>query len=189
MRNGLSSRSALAGAAVATFVAAGMRAAPEPHPARPALSAASSDRLRSALSSSGRPLVVHVWASWCESCRLEWPALARALRRAEGVDVVTLAVESPASRAEAERVLAGLGRMPGRTLTAATVDVFPAVRRFDPEWDGALPATYLLDASGRVVLAQRGVTRLAQLEEAIGALSKDKGRSRVRPDAKERRVS
>ncbi|HEY9192533.1 MAG TPA: TlpA disulfide reductase family protein [Methyloversatilis sp.] len=43
---------------------------------------------------AGRPLIINFWASWCEPCRDEMPALARAGARlaAQGVVVLTVAV-------------------------------------------------------------------------------------------------
>ena len=128
--------------------------------------------LGAALTPRTRPLLVHVWASWCVPCRAEWPRLADALRRARGVDVLTLAVDSDETRPAAVRLFATLGDVPGRALAAPGADAYPAVRRLDPEWDGALPSTYLLGPDGHLLLAQRGATRLRALEEAIAALAK-----------------
>jgi thiol-disulfide isomerase/thioredoxin len=128
--------------------------------------------LRAALTPAGRPLVVHVWASWCVPCRAEWPALGETLRRSPAVDVVTVAVEAPDTRAEAASVLLAAGRVPGRALTAPAGDVLAAMRRLDPEWDGGLPSTYLYGPDGRLILAQRGITRLDELDSALRAVSK-----------------
>ncbi len=43
---------------------------------------------------AGRPLVINFWASWCEPCRDEMPALSRLPKRlaSSGVTVLTVAV-------------------------------------------------------------------------------------------------
>jgi beta-lactamase class A len=117
----------------------------------------------------GRPLLVHLWASWCKPCVEEWPSLAEWLRRSpdRGVDVATLAVDEPDSLPAARKVLASLGHLPGRTLAASLDDAFPVIRRLDPEWDGSLPATFLVDAQGALALSQHGLTHLDAIEAAI----------------------
>jgi thiol-disulfide isomerase/thioredoxin len=121
----------------------------------------------------GRPLLVHLWASWCRPCVSEWPAFAAWLRRVpgEGVDIVNLSIDEAEARGAAEGVLARLGPLPGRSLAASLDDIFPAIHALDPEWDGALPTTFLLDGDGRVVLAQRGSTRADALGVAIERLA------------------
>jgi thiol-disulfide isomerase/thioredoxin len=121
----------------------------------------------------GRPLLVHLWASWCRPCVSEWPAFAAWLRRvpADGVDVLNLSIDEAETRPAAEGVLARLGPLPGRSLAASMDDVFPAIHALDPEWDGALPTTFLLDGDGRLALAQRGSTRVDALAAAIERLA------------------
>src|SRR5512146_85319 len=78
---------------------------------------ASAAELAAALAPAGRPVVVHVWATWCAPCVAEWPSLAGTLREAAGrVDVVTVALDEKSRRGTAARILAGAGGVPGRAL-------------------------------------------------------------------------
>ncbi|HKC13246.1 MAG TPA: TlpA disulfide reductase family protein [Vicinamibacteria bacterium] len=117
----------------------------------------------------GRPLLVHVWASWCVPCRAEWPRLAAYLRQLgdKRLDVVTVALDEPSQAEAAARVLEESGGVPGRCLLAAAEPAGPVLRSIDAEWDGSLPTTLLFDAGGSVRLAQRGVTRLVALEKEV----------------------
>jgi hypothetical protein len=103
----------------------------------------------------------------------EWPTFAEWLRRVpgEGVDIVNLSIDEAETLPAAEDVLTRLGRLPGRSLAASMDDVFPAIHALDPEWDGALPTTFLLDGAGRLTLAQRGSTRVDALAAAIERLA------------------
>jgi thiol-disulfide isomerase/thioredoxin len=138
--------------------------------AHPRLTPVSSRELDRALRpGKGRPLLVHVWASWCVPCRAEWPGLAAYLRQVgdQKLDVVTLALDEPSQARAVARVLEDSGGVPGRCLLAAAEPAGPVLRSLDAGWDGSLPTTLLFDASGAIRLAQRGVTRLAALEKEV----------------------
>ena len=117
---------------------------------------------------------MHLWASWCQPCVEEWPALANWLRRlpARRIDIVTLSVDEPESLPAARAVLGRLGRLPGRHVAASLDDALPAIHAVDPDWDGSLPATVLLDGAGRMALSQHGLTRFDALDGAIVRLGK-----------------
>jgi thiol-disulfide isomerase/thioredoxin len=129
---------------------------------------ASAAALAEALRPQGSPLLVHVWASWCRPCVAEWPSLAEFLRGVEGrgVRLVTLSLDDESGAAAAGRVLRRAGA-PGCGLRADADEAAPLLRGLDPDWDGALPTTFVLDATGRLVLAQRGATDMNGLREAL----------------------
>jgi cytochrome c biogenesis protein CcmG, thiol:disulfide interchange protein DsbE len=94
----------------------------------------------------GKTVVLNFWASWCEPCKREAPALERLWRRYRGRDVVVLGVDTgPDAKSD------------GRRFVAAHGLTYPIV--FDPNalvaansYDVAgLPVTYVLDRRGRVV--------------------------------------
>jgi thiol-disulfide isomerase/thioredoxin len=119
----------------------------------------------------GHPLLVHVWAGWCAPCVAEWPQLAGTLRRLDPrVDVLTVALDEGEDAPSPARVLARLGAVRGRHLVASPTGAARPLSTVDPSWDGSVPTTLLLDPQGRVVLAQRGLTRLDVLEAQVGSL-------------------
>jgi hypothetical protein len=85
---------------------------------------------------------------------------------------VSLALEDAETAPAAAQVLDDLGPLPGRVRWASTEDAVAVLRTLDPEWDGALPTTLLLAADGTVALAQRGITKLPELEKAIDGLGR-----------------
>jgi thiol-disulfide isomerase/thioredoxin len=60
---------------------------------------------RTLAAARGRPVVVNVWASWCEPCRSEFPLLQRAARRFAG-QVRFLGVDAGDDEADARAFLA-----------------------------------------------------------------------------------
>src|SRR5262245_35537055 len=143
---------------------------------------ASVDEVTRALQSeAGRPRVVHVWASWCGPCVVELPDVLMTLREAQkrGVDVVLLSLDPPEAEKAAARLLqkaSGATRSSGgmssttrlwASLRADSPRAIAALRTLDGEWDGSIPTTYLLGHDGKLVVAQRGGTDLAQLAAEI----------------------
>jgi cytochrome c biogenesis protein CcmG/thiol:disulfide interchange protein DsbE len=105
-------------------------------------------------------LVVNVWATWCEPCRREQPALQQVQASYEDRGVVFVGVDYRDDRAAAERWIEDFGvSYPslydphGRT--AATLG-FPF-----------LPDTYLVDATGTMRYAVYGETSAGELSGLI----------------------
>lgn len=99
------------------------------------------DGSRVALAPSGRPTLVHFWATWCPPCREELPAL---LRLPEARDVVLVAVALDEEWRTVERFF---GESPPPSVVLADG------REVTRKWGiPQLPATYLVDATGRLRL-------------------------------------
>jgi peroxiredoxin len=92
----------------------------------------------------GRTILVHFFATWCEPCREELPALSRFLRRS-GADASVVAIS-----------VAGVDPRVRRFFDAMPVD-FPVLldrdRTIAKSWKiSALPTTYVLDADMKPML-------------------------------------
>jgi thiol-disulfide isomerase/thioredoxin len=94
------------------------------------------------------PMVVNLWASWCEPCRREMPRLRESSARLDA-QAVFLGVDTKDSEADAWQFLAAAGvRYPqvvdpeGRLLAGLRLP--------------GIPATYAVDRSGRIVYRHIG---------------------------------
>lgn len=110
-------------------------------------------------SAHGRPALVVFWASWCEPCISEAPALARFARSAEGQGRM-VAVDWSDARSGASAFVRRFGWS------------FPVLR--DPEGTvgneyeiAVLPTTFVLDSAGRIRLTLRGPQTEASLRRAL----------------------
>jgi peroxiredoxin len=116
----------------------------------------------------GRTVLVHFFATWCDPCREELPALNRFLKRsAPNVSVVAISVAEVDPRVK-------------RFFERAPVD-FPVLldrdRAIAKSWKiGALPTTYVLDANMKPMLVVEAdfAWDTVELEPTTGKLIKIK---------------
>jgi cytochrome c biogenesis protein CcmG/thiol:disulfide interchange protein DsbE len=108
----------------------------------------------------GHPVVVNMWASWCEPCRFELPFLQReALAR--GRKVAFLGIDVNDAR-DAARARAAQFPMPYPSFEDPRSNLFA---RFKAR---GLPTTAFYDARGKLVIVHQGVfPTQAKLAEAI----------------------
>ena len=119
----------------------------------------------------GKPLLVTMWATWCEPCRDEYPMLNELARQyaPQGLRVVGISFDD-----DGDLILV-------RRFVARYKPVFPNYRRRPgedsgfvrtvlPGWNGALPATFLYTRDGRQIGHIFGEGTRGKYEEAIRML-------------------
>jgi thiol-disulfide isomerase/thioredoxin len=119
-----------------------------------------------------RPLLVNFWATWCDPCREEFPDLVKIDNdyRSKGLDFIAISLDDPSDiKTAVPRFLREMqARMPAYLLNVS--DPEPAILSVDKGWSGALPATFLYDAEGKVVFKQFGRIKTPELRAAIEKL-------------------
>lgn len=122
--------------------------------------------------SAARPLLVNFWATWCDPCREEFPDLVKLDQqfRPQGLDMIAVSLDDLADiRTEVPKFLRQMrATMPAYLLNVADPDRI--ISTVDPQWSGALPATFLYDAEGKVVFKHFGRFKPLELRAAIEKL-------------------
>lgn len=98
-----------------------------------------------------RGLVVNIWASWCGSCKEEIPLLL-GLRKsfaAEGIEFVFVTADDAKDFPQAVSLMRSWeGPLPVLGVSETGFKAFK--RALNPEWRGAIPATFLFDSTRKL---------------------------------------
>jgi thiol-disulfide isomerase/thioredoxin len=126
-------------------VAAALPAAPSPVPAE------AETILAEVRKPGAGAVLVNVWATWCAPCREEFPDLLHVARELapKGLRLVLVSVDFPGAEAETASFLTGQGVDFPTFLRTGKDEAF--VDGLEPQWSGAIPATFLYDANGKLV--------------------------------------
>lgn len=116
----------------------------------------------------GRVLLVNFWATWCEPCREEFPALVRLHQqyRPRGLSVVAISMDEPESVPAIQRFLKEQGAQFG-SYRHHFDDFSKLIDSVNPRWGGGIPATFLYDREARLVESWQGATRFEDFELAV----------------------
>jgi thiol-disulfide isomerase/thioredoxin len=130
------------------------------------------DELKTLLPSlaHGRPLVVHVCATWCAACREEFAKEHKFFDALEkrGVSVVLVWIDEAKTRPAIPKLTARyhLDRLPAIVVDAPEPE--PVAKALqEPIWDGTLPATFVYDVHQVKLSSFLGSADSGQLDAAV----------------------
>jgi len=135
----------LAALLLATTVVLPPKAAPEPTPA------AAGGVLAAVKNAGAGAVLVNVWATWCAPCREEFPDLLHVARELgpKGFKLVLVSVDFPGDEATTRTFLSSQGVDFPTFVRTGKDETF--VDELEPKWSGAIPASFLYDAKGKLV--------------------------------------
>lgn len=116
----------------------------------------------------GRVLLVNFWATWCEPCREEMPALVAAAKgfRSKDLAVVLVSLDTKRTAASVPKLL-DQRKVPFVCWLAKSPDPQVFIDAVDPNWDGTLPYTVVYDRKGSPAVKLTGQQTEASFAGAI----------------------
>ena len=118
--------------------------------------------------SSDKLRLINVWATWCAPCILEYPSIVE-LQRWYGqrnFEFVSLSADNPEHMDRAQKFL-DKTHSPIKNYLYDGTDKYKLIEALDPNWNGALPYTLLVEPGGKVVYSYQGSVDLLELKRAI----------------------
>ncbi|MBS1662716.1 MAG: redoxin domain-containing protein [Bacteroidetes bacterium] len=114
--------------------------------------------------------LINLWATWCVPCVQEFSELVTLNRmyRDRGFQLVSISMDQPAARKKALDFLTRKqSSSPNYIFTGD--DKYRLIEAIDPQWQGALPYSLLLEPGGKIVYARQGTIDPEQLKKIIFA--------------------
>jgi thiol-disulfide isomerase/thioredoxin len=125
-------------------------------------------RARVVAAKKGRVVLVNFWATWCDPCREEMPALVSAAKGFSSKDVAVelVSTDSLKKTPDVQKFLAS-GKIPFVCWQAKSADPQRFIDAVDKSWDGAVPYTLVYDRKGELAARLAGPQTEKSFGEAV----------------------
>ena len=112
--------------------------------------------------------LINVWATWCGPCVMEYPEflVLQRMYGARDFEFVSISADKPDKKAQAEKFLSKVHSGVTNYLFSGK-NIYELVAAIDPEWNGALPYTILVEPGGEVVYRHQAEVNFLELKRAI----------------------
>lgn len=112
--------------------------------------------------------LINVWATWCAPCVAEYPEFIKIQRMygQRNFEFVSLSADNPENKDKALSFLTKK-QSPVQNYIYDGTDKYKLIDAIDPEWDGALPYTALIEPGGKIVYRVQGPIDPLELRRKI----------------------
>lgn len=112
--------------------------------------------------------LVNIWATWCGPCIIEYPEFIEIQRMygARDFEFISLSADKPEHKDKALKFLQSKQSGVPNYIFAKD-DKYALIEAVDPDWNGALPYTILVEPGGGVVYKQEGSIKPLELKKVI----------------------
>lgn len=113
--------------------------------------------------------IINVWATWCPPCLHELPEFVRFYREMDTKNVRLFSIVVMSDPEKSVKPVLEKNRVPFPVCYAAIAspDELVYVLDLETEWDGALPATFVLNQEGKLVRTWFEEVSAADLADAV----------------------
>jgi peroxiredoxin len=112
--------------------------------------------------------LINIWATWCGPCVIEYPEFVNIHRMYMGRDFefVSLSADKLAQKDKALKFLQKKNSALQNYIFSGS-DIYKMIETVDPDWDGALPYTILIEPEGTIVYKKMGTIDPLELKKTI----------------------
>ena len=112
--------------------------------------------------------LINVWATWCGPCIIEYPEfiVIQRMYGARDFEFVSISADKPDQEEKVLKFLESKDSAVKNYLFDQT-DKYALIEAVDPDWNGALPYTMLIEPGGNVVWKHQGEVDFLALRRAI----------------------
>lgn len=119
-----------------------------------------------------KPLFLNLWATWCVPCREEFPSINKLAEEFKDVEFIGISIDSPE---EVEtKIIPFLASQKAKFVSF--VNGFEGdeelINLLDKNWNGALPATFIYDRSGKKISFLEGKKSYEEFKKEIEEVRK-----------------
>lgn len=112
--------------------------------------------------------LINVWATWCGPCVTEFPDFMQMyhMYRNRDFEFTSVSADTPDKKDKALKFLQGQ-RASNKNYNFHVEDKYKLIEAIDPNWQGALPYTILVEPGGKIVYAQQGPIDPRKMKKVI----------------------
>ena len=113
----------------------------------------------------GRVLLINIWATWCVPCKEEFPDLINFTEKyGEQIELIGIRIDYP-DEVES-KIKPFLNQLKPNFINYVNVenDAEKFINNLNPDWSGAIPATFFYDSEGKQFLFYEGKLSFEEIE-------------------------
>jgi peroxiredoxin len=118
--------------------------------------------------SSGKLRLINIWATWCGPCVTEFPELVIIDRMYRGrpFEFITISADKQAKKTDVLNFLKKQ-QASNKNYIFNKEDVYQMIEAVDPEWQGALPYTLVVEPGGKIIYHKQDMINPAGMKKLI----------------------
>ena len=112
--------------------------------------------------------LINIWATWCGPCVTEFPDFITLNRmyRGRNFEFISISADDPANKNKVLKFLQN-NQASNTNYLFNIDDKYKLIEIIDPNWQGALPYTVLLEPGGKIVYGQQGRIDPSEMKKKI----------------------
>ncbi|HUX57490.1 MAG TPA: TlpA family protein disulfide reductase [Bacteroidales bacterium] len=118
--------------------------------------------------SSDKLRLINIWATWCGPCVTEFPdmVIIDRMYRGRSFEFITISADKQARKGDALKFLQKQ-EASNKNYIFNKDDVYQMIEAVDPDWQGALPYTMLIEPGGKIIYKKQDMINPAQMRKMI----------------------